>query len=734
MNKLINPARRQFLIQSAGASGGLALGLYFPQMVSAQNTNAEVIPLKTPNEINVWVVIKPNDQCVIRVVRSEMGQGTRTGLMQLVAEELECDWNKVSYETPSPAESLARKRIWGEMHTGGSRGIRISQEYVRKAGAAARMMLMQAAANRWNVPVEELRVDQGVITHASSGKKITYGKVATDAALLTPPDPKTIALKKPQDWKIAGTSVKRVDTADKTNGSKVYAIDLQLPGMLCAAVKSCPVFGGKLVSYDDNAINKMRGVKGVVKVNNATVAVVADTWWRAKIALDNLPIDWDFGPDVKVSSTTIASHLKEGLAAEGDFWQRKEGDAIGAIQKSAKKVEAVYTSPFLAHATMEPMNCTVKISGQRAEAWVPTQSAENAMAALSEASGLPLANCEVYKLDIGGGLGRRGSLHDFVHQATAIAKQFPNVPVKMVWSREEDFAHDYYRPISMAKMSAGLDEKGNLTGFYVRVSGQSINAYSTPMAIKNNKDTRQLQGFYAEAGDAQLGYTFPNLLTEYVMRNTHIPVGPWRGVNTNQNGIYMECFIEECAKAAGRDSLEFRRALMANYPKHLGVLNAVAEKGEWSKPLPKGVHRGIAQFMGYASYSAAIAELSVSSEGAVDIKRMIFALNSGHFVNPSQVQAQIEGSVAMALSAIFYEDISIENGRVKELNYDTYPLLKLKEMPKVEVVLVPTYDFWGGVGEPTICVVGPAVLNAIFTATGKPYRDLPLRRQGLSLV
>jgi isoquinoline 1-oxidoreductase beta subunit len=541
-------------------------------------------------------------------------------------------------------------------------------------------------------------------------------------------------LKKPQDWKIAGTAVPRLDTADKVNGAKVFSIDLRLPGMLCAAVKSCPVFGGKLVGFDESKVKAMRGVKGVVKVNDSTVAVVADTWWRAKNALDNLPIDWDLGPNAKVSSTTIAAALKDGLGAEGDYWQRKEGDALAAIKASAKTVEAVYSSQYLAHATMEPMNCVVQLSGDRAYAWVPTQNAEASMAALSEASGLPLANCDIKTMDLGGGLGRRGGTQDFMHHAVAIAKRYPNIPIKMVWSREEDMTHDFFRPISMAKMSAGLDDKGNLTGFHIRVSGQSINAYLNPSAIKNNKDVRQLQGFYEAPGDAQLGYTFPSLLTEYVMRNSHVPVGPWRGVNTNQNGIYMECFIEECARAAGRDSLAFRRDLMKNHPKHLAVLDAVAQKGDWGKPLPAGQHRGIAQFMGYGSYSAATAEVSVSPSGQVKVHRMVFALNSGHFVNPSQVKAQIEGSVVMALSAIFNEDITIENGQVKENNYHSYPLAKLKDTPTVECVLVPSYDFWGGVGEPTICVVGPAVLNAIFAATGKPARDLPLRKHGLTLA
>jgi isoquinoline 1-oxidoreductase beta subunit len=390
-------------------------------------------------------------------------------------------------------------------------------------------------------------------------------------------------------------------------------------------------------------------------------------------------------------------------------------------------VEAVYATPFLAHATMEPMNCTARVTPERGEVWAPTQNAEASLAALSEVSGLPLDKCEAYRPDLGCGFGRRGGTQDFVRQATSIAKQFPGVPVKLIWSREEDQAHDFYRPISQCKLAAGLDAGGNLVGLHVRVSGQSINAYLNPSAIVDGKDRRQLQGLWAEEGDAQLGYTVPNLLIEYAMRNTHVPVGPWRGVNTTQNGVYMECFMEEVARAAGKDSVEFRRALMAKHPKHLAVLNAAAEKAGWGKPLPAGVHRGVAQFMGYGSYSAAVAEVSVSSEGKVKVHRMVLGVNCGHVVNPDQVAAQVEGSAAYGLSAVFYGEMSVERGRMVELNFDKYQILRLAEMPKVETVLVPTYDFWGGVGEPTICVVSPAVMNAIFAATGKPVRSLPLK-------
>jgi isoquinoline 1-oxidoreductase subunit beta len=725
----VEVSRRTFVVGSAVASGGLALGFNFSDAAKsarAQNLGGEAA------EINAWVVVKPDDTCVIRIARSEMGQGTRTGLAQLVAEELECDWKNVTTESITPGQNLARKRIWGEMGTGGSRGIRTSQDYVRRGGAAARMMLLQAAANEWNVPVGELTVVDGMIAHAPSNRTTSYGKVAAAAAKLSPPDPNSIVLKNPKDWKIAGQAVKRLDTADKLNGSKVFAIDVRLPGMLCAAIKDCPVFGGKVKNYDESKILSRPGVRRVMKVNDTAVAVVADTWWRAKSALDALPIEWDDSGNATKSSATIAELLAEGLAATRTNGEVQNGDALAAIAGAAKKVEAVYRTPFLAHATMEPMNCTAKISAEKAEVWVATQNSEASLAALSQASGLSLNRCEVYRHDLGGGFGRRGGAQDYVHQAVAIAKEFPGIPVKMIWSREEDMAHDFYRPISQCQMSAGLDEAGNLVGLHVRVSGQSINAFSNQGAIAGGKDMRQLQGLYAEPGDAQLGYSVPNLLIEYVMHNTHVPVGPWRGVNTNQNAIYLECFIEEVARAAGKDSVEFRRALMTNHPKHRAVLEAAAAKADWVKPLPAGVHRGVAQFMGYGSYSAAVAEVSIDPAGKLKVHRMVLALNCGHAVNPGQIAAQVEGSVAYGLTATLYGECTVENGHMKEVNFDTYEIMRLAEMPKVETVIVPTFDFWGGVGEPTISVVAPAVLNAIFAATGKPVRSLPLKNVKLA--
>ena len=715
--------RRQFLVSAGLSVGGLALGFHLPAQAQAGPAA----------EVNAWVLIQPDDSCVIRVARAEMGQGTHTGLAMLVAEELGCDWNKVQVQQITPGQNLAAKRVWRNMSTGGSRGIRESQEYVRQGGAAARMMLVQAAADEWKVPVAELTVDKGVVLHAASQRRLRFGQLAPAAAKLTPPDPKTITLKNPRNWTIAGKPTKRLDTAVKVNGQTRYGIDTALPGMLYAAVKDSPVFGGKLVSFDADKIKGRRGIKGVVRVDTSTVAVVADSWWRAKTALDALSIVWNEGAHAKESSAAIAERLKAGLTASSDFFADTDiGNANQALAGAAKRIEAVYSTPFVSHACMEPMNATALVSAGKAEVWVSSQNAEASLAALAAETGLPLAQCEAYNPPLGGGFGRRGGTQDYVRQAAAVAKQFPGTPVKMIWSREEDMSHDFFRPIGQCRLQAGLNSKGELESLALRVSGQSINAHLAPHNIIGGKDKRQLQGYYAEAGDAQLGYTVPNLLIEYAMRNTHVPVGPWRGVNTNQNGIYLECFIDEVAKAAGRDSLEFRRSLMAKHPKHLAVLNAVADKAGWSKPLPAGVHRGIAQFMGYGSYAAAVAEVTLQGN-EVKVLRIVLGTNCGHALNPDQIAAQVEGSVAYGLDSLLCES-SIADGRIVERNFDTYPVARLKQMPKVETVIAPTFDFWGGVGEPTICVVAPSIMNAIAVARGRPVRSLPLKVEGLRIV
>ena len=718
-------SRRAFVLSSAAAGTGLALGFHFPAGAQSAGTD-------TP-EVNAWVVVQTDETCIIRVARAEMGQGTHTGLAQLVAEELDCDWSRVKVQMVSAGQNLARKRVWRDMSTGGSRGIRGSQDYMRQGGAAARTVLLQAAANQWGVAVSEVTVSKGVITHTGTGRKLTYGKVASAAAKLTPPDPKTLVLRDPRQWKIAGKPLKRVDTALKVMGKQNYAIDIRLPGMVYAAIQASPVFGGKLVSFDASKLRGRKGIQGVYKVDENAVAVVADNWWRAKMALQDLPIVWNEGANGQESSATIDARLKEGLTSTNNvFADIDVGNAPQVIAGAAKRVEAVYSTPFVTHACMEPMNCTALITDYRAEVWVASQNAEASMAALSTASGLPLDKCEVHNHTLGGGFGRRGGTQDFVRQATLLGRQMKGVPVKMVWSREEDMAQDYYRPIGLCKLEAGLDAQGNLLGLQLRVSGQSINAYLSPQNIKDGKDLRQLQGLTAPPSDAQLGYTIPSLRTEYAMRNSHVPVGAWRGVNTNQNGLYLECFMEEVAAAAGRDPLEFRRVLMQKHPKHLAVLNAAADKAGWGKPLPAGVHRGIAQFMGYGSYTAAVAEVSVKGD-EVKVLRLVLSTNCGHAVNPDQIAAQVEGSVAYAFDTLQSQS-SVANGRMVNTNFDSYPIARLRQLPRIETVIAPTFDFWGGVGEPTICVVAPAILNAIFAATGKPMRNLPLKNHGLRIV
>ena len=722
-------SRRQFVVSSAIASGGLAVGLYVPS-----ESRANELPTLGGTEINAWVVVRPDDSCVIRIARAEMGQGTHTGLAQLVAEELDCDWAKVSLQTFTPGQNLARKRVWRNMSTGGSRGIRESHEYVRQGGAAARIMLLQAAAAEWKVPVSELAVEKGIVTHAASGKTTSYGKLASQASKLPAPDPKSITLKHPKDWKILGKSPRRLDTAPKVNGSLKYGIDTVLPGMQYAAIKACPVFGGKLVSFDASKISSRRGIKAVVRVDDESVAVLADSFWRAKSALEVLPITWDFGANGNESSTAIAARLKEGLTSTNNvFADIDQGDVNQAIQGAAKKIEAVYGTPFVSHACMEPMNCTARVTADRAEVWVPSQNAEASLAALAAVTGLPLEKCEAYNPPLGGGFGRRGGTQDYVRQAALIAKQFPGTPIKLIWTREEDMTHDYFRPIGQCRLVAGIDAKGEMVGLHLRVSGQSINAYVSPHNIVDGKDRRQLQGYWKDPGESQLGYTVPNLRVEYAMRNTHVPVGPWRGVNTNQNAIYLECFMDEVARAAGKDPLAFRRSLIKNHPKHLGVLDAVADKGGWDKPLAPGMFRGIAQFMGYGSYTAAIAEVSIKGND-VKVHRLVLATNCGHAVNPVQIASQIEGSVAYGMDSLQSES-SVKDGRIVEKNFDTYPIARMYQMPKIESVIAPPYDFWGGVGEPTICVVAPAILNAIAAARGgKPVRMLPLKNEGLRLV
>jgi len=717
-----SPSRRGFLKASAGLV--VAFHIPFGAEALAQAAAGGAAP-----EVNAWVVVNPDDTIIIRIARSEMGQGTLTGLAQLVAEELDADWSRVTTEYPTPGTALARKQPWGSFSTGGSQGIRGSHDYVRKGGASARMMLVQAAADEWKVPASECSAAESVITHAASGRKTSYGKVAVAAAKVAVP--KDIVLKDPKTWKLAGKRLARLDTVNKTTGAQIYGMDLTLPGMLNASIKDCPVFGGKVKSFNAAAIANRPGVKKVVQVGDSAVAVIADTWWRAKTALDALEIVYDYGPNAKLSSADIAATLKEGLSAKAAVVGNANGDAAAAIAGAARKIEAVYSYPNQNHATMETMNATAKWTPERCEVWTPTQNGQAALAATAEAAGLPPEKCEVYKLHLGGGFGRRGAVHDWLRQAVAIAKEMPGVPVKLIWTREEDMKHGQYHPITHAKMTAGLDAKGEITGLHMRISGQSIMAALFPQTIKEGKDALVFQGLNAGVNDAMIGYTFPALMIDHAMRNPPIPVGFFRGVNLNQNAVYMECFLDEIAHATKQDPLALRRKLMVNHPKHLAVLNAVAERVGWGKKPPKGVFRGLAQTHGFGSYVAACAEVSVSKDGKLKIHRIVAATDPGHAVNPQQIEAQVEGSFVYGLSAALYGECTIKDGQVEQDNFNAYQVLKMDEMPKVETITMPSGGFWGGVGEPTIAVAAPAVLNAIFAATGKRIRDLPLKNHSL---
>jgi isoquinoline 1-oxidoreductase beta subunit len=707
----MNPTldRREFLKVSAAVGGGLALEFSVAATAFAQ---AKAVPA----EVTHWIVIHPDDRVVIRVARSEMGQGSLTGLAQLVAEELECDWNKVSTQFASPNEHIKRKRIWGSMSTGGSAGIRTSHDYLRKSGAQAREMLVSAAASQWDVPAADCSAANGVITHGASKRRVSYGKVAAAAAKLEAP--KEVKLKDPKDWKIVGKPLRRLDVPDKVRGLPVYGVDVQLPNMLHASIVQSPVFLGKVKSVDSAAAEKMRGVKGIVR-QEGWVAVVADNWWRANTAAKALKIEWDDGAHGNVSTESIFAMFREGLDAKDLPTARKMGDTPGALAAAAKVVEAEYSSPYLSHATMEPMTSTAWFKDDGTlEVWTSTQNGEASIAAASEASGLPLEKCEVHKMMLGGGFGRRGAPQDYVRQSVAIAKQFAGRPVKLIWSREEDMQHGFYRPASLVRMKAGLDAQGNMVAMHTTVACPSILALLRPEGIDKGIDFTAVRTF----SDAT--YTVPNQLVEYAMRNPHVPVGFWRAPGL-QNSYYRECFIDEVAHAAGKDPLEFRLAMMKPGDKNRLVLEAAAKAAGWGTALPPGVFRGIAQSDGFGSFTAMVAEVSVK-DGAIQVHRVVFAIDSGYVVNPDACRAQAEGNVIYCIGQL-YEGHTVKDGRIVESNFHDFQLPRIYETPKVETVFVPTGGFWGGHGEPGALNVAPAILNAVFAATGKRVRSLPLK-------
>jgi isoquinoline 1-oxidoreductase beta subunit len=712
-------SRRSFLASVAAVGGALALGFeipFGPQRLGA--TTAEPVAA----EITAWIVIQLDDTVIIRVAKSEMGQGGFTALPMLVAEELGCDWSKVRPEFAAPHENRKRNRAWGNMSTGASRSISTSQNDLRQAGATAREMLIAAAAARWGVPADECSVANSLITHRPSGRTVTFGAIAADAAAITPP-PK-VKLKDPKDWTLIGTAQKRHDVRDKVTGKPIYAIDVRLPNMLYAAIVQCPVFKGTLKSVDESKVAGMKGIRRVVKLPDA-VAVVADSWWRAKKAADALPVTWDLGDGAAVSSAMISANLHAALTANDARVGRKDGDVDKTLAGPLKRVEADYEVPFLAHATMEPQNCTAHVTADRVEVWAPTQDGETALAIAADAAGLPASQVVIHKMMLGCGFGRRGIFQDFVRQAVLIAKQVDG-PVKLIWTREEDTRHDFYRPVAAARMTAAIDADGMPAALKIRTAGQSIIAAISPRVMQFGVDRNFLQGLLED-----MPYDLPSYLVDFAMRNTHVPVGVWRSVNHSQNAFFKESFIDEMAHAAEADPYVFRRKLLAKKPRDLAVLDAAASKAGWDSPLAPGMSRGIALHGSQGSLCAQVVEISIAHDGKLRVHRVVSAIDAGHVVNPLTVELQTESAIVYALTAALYGEISIERGRVKQSSFHDYPMLKMAEMPRVETVIVPSGGFWGGVGETPVPPLAPALCNAIFFATGKRIRSLPLKNHDL---
>ena len=725
MEQSLKMSRRSFLLRSATVSGGLLLEVTLPAYSSAETGTQTAAAESSSNgpEVTAWVLVNPDDSVIIRVARVEMGQGSFTGLPMLVAEELGCDWSKIQAEYASTSEHLRRNRIFGTMLTGGSRSIRDSHEYLRQAGAAARIMLTTAAAQQWGVPVSECMAANSLITHTPTKRQLSYGAVAAEAAKLDiPQDP---PLKDPKDWTVLGQPAERFDIPDKVTGKTQFAIDTKLPGMLYASIAHCPVFGGRLKSVNADKVNKMRGVVKVVPLEDAVAVVAEESWWNAHQAVRELSIEWDFGENANVSSDSIMEFLREGINLKKAPVSRDEGDVETAFAAAAKTVEAEYYAPYLDHATMEPQNCTVLYTDDRVDVWAPSQNSEATAAVTAETAQVPIAKVEVHKVHLGGGFGRRGLFIEFVRQAVSIAKTMPGKPLKLIWSREEDIQHGRYRPVALVRMKAALDASGEPTAWSVRQADQSIFSAIRPSLIKDGVDVVNVRTF------ADAPYAFPNIHMEYAMRNTHVPPGPWRAVAHTHNPYFRESFIDELAHAAGQEPYQFRRKLLAQAPKDLAILDAVATAADWEKSLPEGVHRGIAVQDAYGSYTAAVIEASVNAEGVLKVHRVVVGIDCGYVANPDSVRAQVEGSVVFGLTAALYGEITIKDGRVEQSNFHNYKMMRIAEMPKVEVVLEPSGGFWGGAGEPGMAPLAPALCNAIFAATGKRIRSLPLSQHDL---
>jgi isoquinoline 1-oxidoreductase beta subunit len=705
-----NMDRRTFLKVSAAAGGGLLIGLQLPAFV--REGFAETAPDAQTFEPNAWIRIDPDDSVTIMVANSEMGQGVMTSIPMLVAEELDADWSKVRAQF-APVGKAYINPILGRQLTGGSTAVRGFWQKLREAGAAGREMLVEAAAATWGVEPASCRAVAGEVVHEASGRRLRYGQLVGKAATL--PVPQSVFLKEPSEFRIIGTSKARLDTPAKVDGSARFGQDVKLPGMLIASVLRCPVFGGKVRSVDGSAVKKVAGVRDVLNLGDR-VAVVADGFWAAKQGRDALKVHWDEGPHATLSSEEIFRRFRE--AVDKGVVARREGDASKVLNGAARTLEAVYEVPYLAHACMESMNCTAHVRSDGADIWVPTQAQGATQEVAAKLTGLPPERIRVHTTFLGGGFGRRSET-DFVQDAVAIAKAV-KAPVKVMWTREDDTRHDFYRPAAYNRFSAGLGEGGALVAWVHRIASPSISTRTAPGRIEDGIDQSSVEGA------ANIPYAIPNLEVTYAMVNPGVPVGYWRSVGSSQNAYVTECFLDEVAAALGKDPYELRRQLLGSSPRHRGVLELAAHKAGWGKPLPAGRHRGIAVASSFGSYAAQVAEVSVADK-ELRVHRVVCAIDCGRVVNPNTIEAQMQSGVVYGLTAALKGEITVKDGRVQQSNFDDYPMLRMPEMPAVEVHIVRSDEPPGGVGEPGTPPIAPAVANAVFAATGKPVRRLPIR-------
>lgn len=714
-------SRRAFLFAASATAGGLIVGASGSRAQSSAPQTDAAAP-----EVTAWITIQPDDITIIRVARTDMGQGIFTALPMLVAEELECDWAKVRAEYADTNRNVTSGKPFGNMVTSTSISVRDSHEYLRRAGAQARSMLIAEAAAQWRVPASECVAKSSVVSHASSGRTLRFGELAAGASQR--PVPEDVPLKTPDQWTLIGSKVSRHDAAPKVFGGAIYATDVNLPDMLHAAVAACPSHGGKLRTFDAAPVLAMPGISHVIPVGETAVAVIGRSWWQAKKGLDALKIDWDETPSAGLSTETMRQMFRAGLDAEDIAPGHSIGDIDAALSGAASLVEAEYEVPHLAHATMEPQVCTAHVTADRTDVWAPTQNGEGTTAVVAATLGIDPARVFVHKLHLGGGFGRRGLAQDWARMSVLIARQVSQ-PVKMIWSREEDMAHDYYRPMVLARQTAGFDADGKLLGWKVRLSGSSIAASLSPRWLRDGVDYALMDGF----SDEDFPYATPAYHVACARRDTAIPVGFWRGVNLSQNGFFREAFVDEMAEARGLGPLEFRRELLAGNQRALAVLNEAAARAGWGQAAA-GRHQGIAIVEGDHSWCAQVVEVSVTS-GVLKVHRVICVVDPNFIVNPDIVAAQMEGGIVQGLSAALTGQITVEDGRVQQRNFHDYAFLRINEMPEIEVHLLPSMgkygEQWGGVGETGLPPTAPALVNAIFAATGKRIRSLPLMHHDL---